>query len=1007
MVVSKRSRIKVRKAKPTKNVHSDHDGDEDKESESITCGDDGESALSSTGGITKSIHSASDHMAFPSAESIESNRRGKMMDADPQRRRSSELSDNTEKHSNSINQEQNSVMTQLSSFFVATEKEASLEELNMSRKRMRSNEILSGVSKRSKLPSSDDCTHESIENNARVIEGIYDKTSHILSNSFSAILGVNEDSTASRKLDVVMERSPPHPQRDDSQFYDKGVENGAPHKFFESTAAMTEVEEHIPKSDRRIFVPCSSDTIKGESVDVENPRALVGSDSLICTGNFHIESVGSSDQIALGASTQVAMNATLSTSNVIIEEHRHHAGELPETSTARADVYHASVEICESNETGQKASQQSISQSPGKEKHDNIDNETPGDKVPCETGTSRESTPADTECRRLGGIHGRVNDIHKAPSVSQLKIALFLEASKAHCFGNCAVRKFANYWDTLGKYLSLDPQGVMKRVRPDLRSRAGIDSILSDFLKTRRMKLLHNKLILSIMSEAMKTHVPAQYFSHVPRQWKLKTTHSVRAQEKDGVEMNYYDQSKVIPHWNANFGPYSGTWTAHGGDITLSKTDCSNSIVPELVGSIRSGDLAEESIFPSCRLPGALDIDPLVRKLTSRSGVKVSDNAVWLIIVAVREYSSSLLKKIIANDIDFGCGHTPQLPNHFHTSLACHHDSLVNSVLLDGGKQIQHERSFGGEAKAETEKKGKRVIDSTSLSNVLSENLSAATRLTSMYTAASLCDRRGTSSLAGLETVKSLVNASIQKAASRRYKSSSEFEAKSPPCTTANNSARATPIHTNASPNIQPDEKHAEVLPPLTSAQLFQPTFPHSLLHRNQLQRVSPPIDPKKCSLGYLSMPFQLLQSTNHSDPILNHLGRRNSENQLAPQPILPILRPIREPLKLEEPLPQLLTNVTETPRSASPTATPKNTPASSRRGSKNLANMLTRGENEEGKPTEEEGGKDGEDNIVATTPPISIKSPASPQSRGYGVKNLAAIKARTSSAFSPEPGSK
>jgi hypothetical protein len=187
----------------------------------------------------------------------------------------------------------------------------------------------------------------------------------------------------------------------------------------------------------------------------------------------------------------------------------------------------------------------------------------------------------------------------------------------------------------------------------------------------------------------------------------------------------------VLPHWNANFGPYSGefmprnhahhsclesydpifhlgTWTARG-DITLSKTDCSTSIVPELVGSIQSGDLVEESIFPSCRLPGALDIDPLVRKLASRSGVKVSDNAVWLIIVAVREYSSSLLKKIIANDIDFGYGHIPQLPNHFHTSLACHHDSLANSVLLDGGKQIQHERSFGGEAKAETEKKGKRI----------------------------------------------------------------------------------------------------------------------------------------------------------------------------------------------------------------------------------------------------------------------------------------------------------
>lgn len=48
----------------------------------------------------------------------------------------------------------------------------------------------------------------------------------------------------------------------------------------------------------------------------------------------------------------------------------------------------------------------------------------------------------------------------------------------------------------------------------------------------------------------------------------------------------------------------------------------------------------------SC-LPGALAVDPLVRSMVDEGGLKVSENAIWLLIVAVREYVAITLKKTI------------------------------------------------------------------------------------------------------------------------------------------------------------------------------------------------------------------------------------------------------------------------------------------------------------------------------------------------------------------------
>jgi hypothetical protein len=60
-------------------------------------------------------------------------------------------------------------------------------------------------------------------------------------------------------------------------------------------------------------------------------------------------------------------------------------------------------------------------------------------------------------------------------------------------------------------------------------------------------------------------------------------------------------------------------------------------------------------------LPGALLVDPFVRSVAQREGLKVAENAVWLVMVGMREYVKSLLKNTIASTKAINEGH--ELPD--------------------------------------------------------------------------------------------------------------------------------------------------------------------------------------------------------------------------------------------------------------------------------------------------------------------------------------------------------
>lgn len=473
---------------------------------------------------------------------------------------------------------------------------------------------------------------------------------------------------------------------------------------------------------------------------------------------------------------------------------------------------------------------------------------------------------------------------------------------------------------------------------------------------------------------------------------------------------------------------YAGTWTVFGEDIALAKTDNSNAIRPELVGTVNQGELAEE-VLPSSRLPGALEIEPLVRKHAAHSGLTASEHAIWMLVVAVREHASSLIKRIIANDKDFHEGYAPELPNHNQTSLACHRPS-ENSGGREGSSPSQNR------ANRKENEEDKRIINSISLSHVLEGNMTTASRLTHMYSSATLSQGRGFSSYPDLDTVNCIINSSIQRAACRRQKSRAEGD-NVPPAAAMLNPSMVPPTRTGAASNRQSHETVLATKAPAaqgpSGTSLLPLNKPQFAVHAvNQSMPLSQPQrQPDPSSAASQSMQVHNSETRNISNQKGDAIKEQQKSNVPTVAPAEPITKPgfpgLTDSQKKPEPAQDTSKNpdLPQNPSPATKTSSPPPKPL--KRGSKNLAAMMARPssqpkptaekesaagneQNQNGASTDKESdaaqkepastgesndgdteGKEDEKKDSTTT----TKGPPRPRGRGFGVKNLAAMRAR------------
>ena len=153
------------------------------------------------------------------------------------------------------------------------------------------------------------------------------------------------------------------------------------------------------------------------------------------------------------------------------------------------------------------------------------------------------------------------------------------------------------------------------------------------------------------MRQSSQNDVEKKFSCHVPDQWKSKVRRKKRSvleitdvekkKEEDGITKEDLESDFGINSGKLDFFSFekahtifAGTWSYCG----------STSKIPESSSSVSTKN---EMSLPNIRVPGALEIDPMVRKIAKGKEMSVSEGALWLLIYSAREYTTSILKHTI------------------------------------------------------------------------------------------------------------------------------------------------------------------------------------------------------------------------------------------------------------------------------------------------------------------------------------------------------------------------
>jgi len=617
-------------------------------------------------------------------------------------------------------------------------------------------------------------------------------------------------------------------------------------------------------------------------------------------------------------------------------------------------------------------------------------------------------------------------------SVGQLKMALFLESSRTHD-GLGAQRIFSDYLEALEKFITLGSQerSISERSDSAVSPRRGIETTLKNFLKTGKMKRLHNKLILAIMSESLRLNVPLKTtFSHLPTHCKKATkihfipreqvdfnVKSIAQDESigfgneiDDLKDTARDRELRLREWDYNFGPTSGAWTTFGNELSISNSHVSGFDYKDAVCSNKRAYSISNEVLPSARLPGALEIDPFARKIARQTALTVSDNAIWLLIIAVREHSKALITETISNCRDLDNGYASGLPKSFMNSIAHNSDVSVGNSIQKALDDIAVDYASSAEKRKITVINAADLFEAIVANPVLAGGNISSSRLASMQSLSSSCSQVHHD----LDRVNCVVNAAIERTASnwQQYSSVNNLEdvvtdplqpgMEVPKPKRAKASAKASPSQVESRQTLASSQrKQSNKSRGRTSTALVSSA---SISDHNK--KIPVENEKKKIESG----PTSLL---NDLTPKLLQLEKRSSHH------------PKEENTNSTDSKPK------ENGAERSTPAGPVKSTSAQRRGSKNLAALMARSTSrpqstsddkkntgvESSSPNETNDSshvkhvsrtsgseKENDDNETKPTTP-SPSPPARPRGRGFGVKNLAAMRARSSVSESGDSG--
>jgi hypothetical protein len=146
----------------------------------------------------------------------------------------------------------------------------------------------------------------------------------------------------------------------------------------------------------------------------------------------------------------------------------------------------------------------------------------------------------------------------------------------------------------------------------------------------------------------------AEVSTHIPRKWTSRVPKLVSAEPEPAVDSHTRTaESRVL--LDKRTGVFTEAWLHNDQDEKHGIA-----IAPREEAAARPQGGRE---YDSSCIPGALVIDPLVRGVVGEKNMQVSENAIWLLVVAVREHASNLLRHAISHRKNYedGSATTPNL----------------------------------------------------------------------------------------------------------------------------------------------------------------------------------------------------------------------------------------------------------------------------------------------------------------------------------------------------------
>jgi len=225
--------------------------------------------------------------------------------------------------------------------------------------------------------------------------------------------------------------------------------------------------------------------------------------------------------------------------------------------------------------------------------------------------------------------------------VNRVKTMLYTIGSKVHC-GRGFERIFAKYWASLTMRLS---------DRLSSHASRQCDAAIKAFLKSPKLRRIHNKLVITLMKTSMKSFAPLNEISeYIPEMWYDKVKQVDRVLIEDGdKETKRQRKAREKRASRKQTTVYREAWAS-------TQATEENPISTGCLKTRSQGVDMKKIHASSASIPGALVIDPLVREIAEQNNMRASENAIWLLVVAAREHTSNVLKNALKHKNDMECG---------------------------------------------------------------------------------------------------------------------------------------------------------------------------------------------------------------------------------------------------------------------------------------------------------------------------------------------------------------